>query len=111
MERQTHSPAEPQTLREFKNQFPAVWEAYEKLRTACDHQGPLDERTRELIKVGISAALRREGGLIAHISKARRVGATPEEVYQAILLATGLVGFPATLGSFAVAQRYLAGQG
>ncbi len=110
MNKQAQSPAEPHTLQEFKRQFPAVWEAYEKLRAACD-QGPLDERTRELIKIGVSAALRREGGLIAHISKALRAGATQKEVYQAIILATGLAGFPTTLGSFAVAQRYLADQG
>lgn len=110
MERQAQGPAEPHTLKEFKRQFPAVWEAYERLRAACDHQGPLDEKTRELIKVGISAALRREGGLIAHMAKALKAGATRDEVYQAIVLATGLVGFPATLGSFAVAHRYLAGQ-
>ena len=44
MERQ--NPTEPQTLREFKGQSPAVWEAYEHLRAACDHQDPLDEKTR-----------------------------------------------------------------
>ncbi|MGH7472994.1 MAG: carboxymuconolactone decarboxylase family protein [Candidatus Methylomirabilales bacterium] len=98
---------QPQVLRDFQQRFPQVWEAYAKLRDACDDQGPLTARERELIKVGISAALRREGGLIAHIDRARDVGATPEEIYQAILVATGLIGFPSTLAAFGIARERL----
>lgn len=98
---------QPQVLRDFQQRFPQVWQAYVKLRDACDDQGPLTARERELIKVGISAALRREGGLIAHIDRARDVGASPEEIYQAILVATGLVGFPSTLAAFGIARDRL----
>jgi 4-carboxymuconolactone decarboxylase len=97
----------PQVLRDFQQRFPEVWQAYAKLRDACDDQGPLTARERELIKVGISAALRREGGLIAHVDRARDVGATPEEIYQAILVTTGLIGFPNTLAAFAIVRDRL----
>lgn len=97
----------PPLLRDFQQRFPQIWGTYVQLREACDHQGPLSPLERELIKVGISAALRRHGGLIAHIDRARDVGATPDQIYQAILLAMGLTGFPTTLAAFGIARDHL----
>ena len=97
----------PNTLEGFKDQFPEAWSAYERLRDVCDQKGPLDLKTGELIKIGISAALGREGGLTAHISKAVKLGARQDEIYHAILLAMGLIGFPSTLAAFSVARKSL----
>jgi alkylhydroperoxidase/carboxymuconolactone decarboxylase family protein YurZ len=44
---------------------------------------------------------------VAHVSQARKAGAQPAEIYQAILLATGLAGFPAVLAAMATAKKYL----
>lgn len=68
--------------------------AYERLRNACDTEGPLDRKTVELIKVGISTTLEHEGGLIAHVSQARKTGAIEKEIEHAILVATGQRGGP-----------------
>ena len=100
---------QPPLLRDFQQRFPQVWEGYVQFRDACDREGPLNARERELIKVGISAALRREGGLIAHIDRARDEGASPEQIYQAILVATSLTGFPTTLAAFGIARDRLGG--
>jgi 4-carboxymuconolactone decarboxylase len=97
----------PATLDTFKKDYAKAWAAYEQLRNACDVAGPLDGKTRELIKIGISVALEHSGGLVAHISQAKKAGAQPPEIYQAILLATGLAGFPAVLGAMATAKKYL----
>ncbi len=97
----------PDTLEGFKREFPEAWSAYEQLRNVCDKSGPLDQKTVELIKIGISSVLGREGGLVAHISKAQKLGAPKEEIYQAILLASGLSGFPSTLAAFSVARKHL----
>jgi 4-carboxymuconolactone decarboxylase len=97
----------PATLDTFKTDYAKTWAAYEQLRNACDQAGPLDAKTRELIKIGISVALEHSGGLIAHVSQAKKAGAQPPEIYQAILLATGLAGFPAVLGAMAAAKKYL----
>lgn len=101
--------AQPRLVRDFQAKFPQVWEAHVQLREACDREGPLGSREVELIKVGISAALRREGGLIAHIDRAREEGASPEQIYQAILVATSLTGFPNTLAAFGIARDRLGG--
>ncbi len=95
----------PQLLNDFQQQFPDVWAAYTQLKSACDQGGPLDRKTTELIKIGISAAMEHDGGLIAHVSQARKAGAQDEEIYQAIVLATGLAGFPAALKAFAAIKN------
>ena len=97
----------PELLDSFKREFPEAWQAYEKLKDACDQGGALDAKTVELIKIGISTAMKHEGGVVAHISQAKKAGATREEIYHAILVATGLAGFPAVLAAFASARGHL----
>ena len=97
----------PETLDDFKTHFPEAWSAYEQLRNVCDQNGPLDRKTGELIKIGISAALQHEGGVVAHVSQAKKAGASNDEIYHAILVATGLAGFSAVLAAVASAKRYL----
>lgn len=103
--------ARPETLVDFEKSFPELWKAYHWLRDACDHEGPLDLKTRELVKVGIETACLRKGGLTAHIHRARKAGASQEEILQTILLATPLVGMPAVLDAFLVAKKALSGSG
>ncbi len=38
----------------FAAQFPDAWSAYEALGKACAESGPLDARTRRLIKLALS---------------------------------------------------------
>ena len=92
-------------LDDFEKQFPEIWGAYTQLKTACDRGGPLDRKTSELIRIGISVAMEHEGGLIAHISQARKAGASEEEIQHAIVLATGLAGLPPTLKAFGAAKK------
>jgi AhpD family alkylhydroperoxidase len=97
----------PATLRAFEGRFPRVFAEYRGLRDACDAAGPLPPKVRELIKIGIEVARKRHGGLAAHISRARRAGATPAEIYQAMLLALPLVGLPDVLDAFRTATKRL----
>jgi AhpD family alkylhydroperoxidase len=97
----------PKLLDDFKKEFPDTWQAYGNMKDACDQEGPLDTKTVELIKIGISTAMEHQGGVFAHVSQARKAGATPEEIYHAVLLATGLAGFPAALAAFASAKDSL----
>lgn len=95
----------PKTLTDFEDRFPKVWKTYEAFRDACDAAGALDAKTRELVKVGIQAALGRRGGLVAHIERARRAGAKDDEILHAVLLATPLAGMPEVLDAFRVAKE------
>ncbi len=97
----------PETLENFKRQFPDVWTDYEELRDVCDTHGPLDTRTVELIKTAVSCAMGHEGGVIAHVAQAKKAGASPEEIYQALLVTVPLAGFPTVLASVTAARKYL----
>ncbi len=84
----------PEHFQSFVKEYPDVWEAHQRLSEACAESGPLDRKTRELIKVGISGAANQITALQRHAVMAVQAGATHEEVYQAILLLITTIGFP-----------------
>jgi len=85
----------------FKQQFPAVVEAYEELGKACHWNGPLSPKVRELVKIGIALSAGLEGGTRAHVRMALSAGASPEEIRHAALLATTTIGFPSMMRAMA----------
>ena len=87
----------PKHYLKFKQEFPAVVEAYERLGEACHWHGPLDPKMRELIKIGIAIGAGLETGTRAHTRLALDAGATPEEIRHAALLATTTIGYPSMM--------------
>ncbi|BDU72757.1 carboxymuconolactone decarboxylase family protein [Mesoterricola silvestris] len=74
---------------------PEIYEAYERYGRAVHEQGgPLDERTRWLIKLAVSASQGLAKAQITHMAKARAAGCTGEEIEHAILLIAPTAGFP-----------------
>ena len=71
-------------------------EALEQLGETVRKQGPLDERTSQLIQLAAAAAIRSEGSVHSHARRAIKAGATPEEIYHTIMLLTSTIGFPTT---------------
>ena len=61
--------------------------------------GPLDDKTRALIKLGISAGARLEGALHSHARKALEAGVTKDEMRHAIILAIPTIGLPSTMAA------------
>lgn len=88
----------PKPFQSFRDEHQDVWAAYEDLAALC-HQGPLDARTRELVKLGIAIGASAEGAVKSHARRALEQGAGPEEVEQAVVLALTTVGFPAMIAA------------
>jgi len=84
----------PNHFTSFLETYPDVGEAYSSLGKAVAEAGPLDAKTRELIKLGISVAAGLEGGTHSHARKALEAGATPEELKHAVLQSLTTIGFP-----------------
>jgi AhpD family alkylhydroperoxidase len=84
----------PKPYQQFKQNFPAVAEAYEQLGKACHWHGPLSPKERELIKIGIAIGAGMESATHAHVRLALEAGASPEEVRHAAVLATTTIGYP-----------------
>jgi len=89
----------PKKFKDFMEDHPAIATAYEALGTAVHSDGPLNEKTRALIKLGISTGAGLEGALHSHTRKAIDAGATKEEMRQAIILALPTIGLPATMAA------------
>jgi 4-carboxymuconolactone decarboxylase len=83
----------PKPYQQFRDEHQAVYKAYEQLGEAAATAGPLDARTRELIKLGMAAANGSESGVQSHAHRALDAGATADEVQHAILLGINTLGF------------------
>lgn len=70
--------------------------ALEQLGEAVRQEGPLDDKTAHLVQLAGAAANRSEGAVHSHTRRAVKAGATPEEIYHAVILLTSTIGFPHT---------------
>jgi len=91
----------PKPYAQFKARFPQILEKNEELGTFIhEHGGPLDEKTRWLIKLGISAASRHQTGVATHAARAKEAGASQEEIVHALLLVIPTCGFPTFMEAY-----------
>jgi AhpD family alkylhydroperoxidase len=74
----------------FKKYFTAL----NNLGKTAREAGPLDEKTSHLIQLAAAATIRSEGAVHSHARRALEAGASPEELYHALLLLTSTIGFP-----------------
>lgn len=87
----------------FREKHSDIFEAYEKFGQVLHEKGgPIDEKTRWLIKVAISAASQYEYALQTHIEKALAGGCTEEEIEHAILLVAPTAGFPKAMNALMI---------
>lgn len=87
----------PDVYVRFRDGFPDVAEALDRLGAAADGSGPLDERTVRLVKLGMAIGAQAEGAVRSNARKALAAGATPDEVRQAAVLAITTCGFPTAI--------------
>ena len=97
----------PKQFEEFKKKYPEIFDAYEKLGESVHTMGPLDEKTRALIKIGLSTGAQLEGALHSHVRKALEAGVTKEKIHHAILLALPTIGFPTMMAAMSWADDIL----
>jgi len=89
----------PNIYKEFQQQFPEISKAYDELALKCHSWGPLDAKTRRLIKLGIAIGLSSEGGVRSHARRALVEGTTVNELRHAVLMAFTTVGFPTMIAA------------
>ncbi len=89
----------PEHYKKFTEKYPAIAKKYEELGSAVHNAGPLDKKTRELIKLGISAGIRSEGAVHSAARKSLEAGASPEEIRHVIFLSLTTIGFPSMMAA------------
>jgi alkylhydroperoxidase/carboxymuconolactone decarboxylase family protein YurZ len=53
----------PQSVIKFESKYPEIWKAFAALGEKCHETGPLNEKTRRLVKLRIAIAARHEGAV------------------------------------------------
>ena len=84
----------PQRFMKFKEDYPEIAKAYEAMGDSVHTAGPLDDKTRALIKLALSTGAGLEGAVHSHTRKALEKGLSKEEIHQTILLALPTIGLP-----------------
>lgn len=97
----------PKTFQEFTRRFPEIADAHESVARMVDEQGPLDRKSCELIKLGISIGAGLMTATRSHARRARQAGASAAEIEQAILLTMNTCGFPRTVAAWQWANEAL----
>src|SRR5687768_17721047 len=71
---------------QFQKRFPKVFEAYDALGEATATAGPLEGKTRALVKLAIALGGQMEGAVHSHTRRAIEAGCSAEEIRHAVLL-------------------------
>lgn len=74
-----------------------VWAAYEKLGEAVSRGGPLNAKTRRLVKLALAIGGGSEGAVHSHVRRGLVEGVTANEMRHLALLAIPTLGLPAAV--------------
>jgi 4-carboxymuconolactone decarboxylase len=106
----TKGGALPKAYRDFTQHYPKLGDAWESARKA-EKEGPLDEKTSRLVKLGVSIGAFREGAVHSAARKALAAGASPREVRHVVALAASTIGFPSTVAAYSWLREEVGGGG
>lgn len=98
----------PKVYEQFSKKYPEVFQDYKKLGISTRKAGPLDEKTQDLVKLGIALGANSRGAVMSHTRKALDAGATPEELAHVVLLGLTTTGFPNMIAAWNWVQEVLA---
>ena len=89
----------PARYQHFEKNYPEVMQAVQALGEATQSAGPLDSKTRALVKLAIAVGALREGAVHSHSRRALDVGCTPDQLRHVGVLAITTIGFPSTMAA------------
>lgn len=84
----------PKAVDQFRKRHPEVWKAFNDLGDRCHVAGPLDEKTRRLVKLALAIGAGLEGATHSAVRNALKSGITSEEMDHVALLAISTLGLP-----------------
>ena len=87
----------PRSYEVFKRAHPELWQIYDRLGALAHAAGPLDKKSRALVKLAMAIGARMEGAVHAHVRRATEDGATPAVIRHVALLGLTTLGFPSTM--------------
>jgi 4-carboxymuconolactone decarboxylase len=97
----------PAPYRHFEKSYPAVMQAVEAPGEVTQLAGPLDSKTRALVKLAIAVGAMREGAVHSHARRALEASCTPDELRHVGVLAITTIGFPGTMAAMSWGEDIL----
>ena len=97
----------PDIYKRFNQEHPDVARLFDDLADKCHEAGPLDDRTRRLVKLGIAVGLNSEGAVRSHARRALEAGISAEEVEHVVLLSLTTAGFPTMIAAYKWAHEVI----
>jgi alkylhydroperoxidase/carboxymuconolactone decarboxylase family protein YurZ len=89
----------PKPYELFKRTYPEIWQAYDRLGALSHAAGPLNEKSRALVKLAMAIGAGMEGAVHSHARRALADGATPLEIRHIVLLGLTTLGFPSSMAA------------
>ena len=96
----------PESYRNFIGRYPKLGRAWDLIGEAGE-EGPLDARTRRLVKLGVAMGAMRNGAVRSGVRKAAAMGISREELEQVVALAAGTIGMPSAVACFTWVEEAL----
>jgi AhpD family alkylhydroperoxidase len=97
----------PKNYVQFRSRYKKLAGALDNLGKAVRDEGPLDEKTAQLIQLAAAASIRSEGAVHSHCRRALEAGASNEEIRHALILLTSTLGFPAMMAALSWVEDML----
>jgi len=74
------------------SRHPDIWKSFAELGECCAEAGPLDARTRRLVKLALAAGAGLEGAVLSHARRALDDGIAADDIRHVTLLAIPTLG-------------------
>lgn len=91
----------------LKHSMPEIAESYHSFTGACFQEGELDEKTKQLIALGIGLFANNELCTFYHMEEARSKGATDAQIMEAVAVASAAAAGHALSQGLARVQHQL----
>ena len=93
-------------IKELHRGSPGVMKAFREMGAAAHKGGALDPKTKELLAVAISVAVRCDPCITFHVEGARKHGATREEIAETMGLAVYMGAGPSAMYAAQALEAY-----
>ena len=76
---------------------PSIWSRYAALGEATSNAGPLNEKSRRLVKIALAIGAGLEGAVHSHVRRAILEGLSVDDIRHVALLAIPTLGLPSAV--------------
>lgn len=100
----------PDVYKRFEADYPTVMASYIALAEQLHAAGPLSDRERRLVKLGVAVGGESEGAVRSHARKALAEGIDPAAIRHVAVLAISTAGYPAAIAAYQWINEVLDGE-